>query len=397
MPYDPHATDADPAIPVNTPTPLDGQVILVDPDPAWPAMFARESERIRVALGDRATLIEHVGSTSVPGLVAKPCIDILLVVADAGDDAAYVPDLQRAGYVLRISEEVDGWGPHRVFKGPEVNVNLHVLSTGSPEIERFLTFRDWLRAHPEDRDRYAAAKRELAGRHWRHMQEYADAKSDVVGEIFARIRVSGDDATRESATLVGRIVRLQVQTAHLKRGEQPHRWYDPEPITAVAALRLAEGGVTGIAADGAIRHDVHHRDHPISRNRGDNGVSIGFTGHYAAMRERFGAHLADGLAGENILVESDTVHAEAALGGTLLIETAGGLVRLDAVIAAPPCVEFTRYCLQWPRDRRPDRTVTEGLQFLDGGMRAFYATFAPDGSDAAEIHLGDAVYRVSPR
>lgn len=397
MPYDPHATGADPAIPVNTPTTIDGQVTLVAPDPAWPAMFAREAARIWTALGERAARIEHVGSTSVPGLIAKPCIDILLVVTDAGDDPAYIPDLQRAGYVLRISEDVDGWGPHRVFKGPEVNVNLHVLSVGSPEIARFLAFRDWLRTHPEDRERYAAAKRDLASRHWRHMQEYADAKNDVVREISARIRDAGDAPTRDSARLIGRIVRLQVQTAHLKRGEQPHRWYDPEPITAVATLRLDEGGVTGIATDGAVHHDVHHRDHPISRNRGDNGVSVGFTGHYGAMRERFGAHLTDGLAGENILIESDPVYSEESLGGTLLIETTGGLVRLNAVIPAPPCVEFTRFCLQWPRDRRPDRTVTEALQFLDGGMRAFYATFAPDGSDTTAINLGDAVYRMPPR
>lgn len=182
---------------------------------------------------------------------------------------------------------------------------------------------------------------------------------------------------------IGRIIRLQVQTAHLKRGDQPSRWYDPAPITEVAALRLDEGGATGIASDGGTHHDVHHRDHPISRNRGDNGVSIGFTGHYVAMRERFGPHLTNGLAGENILVASDAVHGEDTLGGTLIIESETGLIRLDDVIAAPPCVEFTRYCMQWPRDRRPDRTVTEGLQFLDHGMRGFYAAFAADVSDAA--------------
>ena len=83
VPYDPHSPNADP-LPVNTPTPLDGQVTLVAYDPAWPGMFEQQAARIRAALGDRALRIEHVGSTSVPGLVAKPCIDILLVVADAG-------------------------------------------------------------------------------------------------------------------------------------------------------------------------------------------------------------------------------------------------------------------------------------------------------------------------
>jgi hypothetical protein len=194
---------------------------------------------------------------------------------------------------------------------------------------------------------------------------------------------------------VGHIVRLQVQTAHLKRGEPPRRWYDPAPITEVAALRLEDGGVVGCGVDGSVHHDVHHRDHPISRFRGDNGVSVGFTGHYAAMRERFGAHLADGVAGENILVESDARHTVDELGGTLLIETGAGLARLDDVIVAAPCVEFTRFCLRWPKDARPDRTVTEALRFLDDGMRAFYAGVDLTGGTARELRVGDMVFRTT--
>lgn len=186
-PFDPHDPDAAPTKPVNTKTEVNGQVTLVDYDPNWPLMFQREDDRIRAALGNRALRLEHVGSTSVPSLVAKPCIDILLVVADAADDDTYIPDLQRVGYVLRISEEPEGWGPHRVFKGSEINLNLHVLSDGSPEIDRILNFRDWLRQHPEDRDRYANAKREIASRNWKYMQDYADAKDDVVKDITARI------------------------------------------------------------------------------------------------------------------------------------------------------------------------------------------------------------------
>lgn len=192
---------------------------------------------------------------------------------------------------------------------------------------------------------------------------------------------------------IGRIVRLQVQTAHLKQGTQPRRWYDPAPITDVASLLIDEGGVIGIASDGTTHHDVHHRDHPISRNRGDNGVSIGFTGHYAAMRKRFGAHLSDGIAGENILVCSDALHTEEGVAGTLVIETAAGIVRLEQVIAAPPCVEFTRFCMRWPPDLRPDRTVTESLQFLDEGMRGFYAALVPDDSAPAGFEIGDMMFR----
>jgi hypothetical protein len=192
------------------------------------------------------------------------------------------------------------------------------------------------------------------------------------------------------------VTRLQVQTAHLKRGEPPRRWYDPGPILEVAALRLDDGGVTGIGTDGTIHLDVHHRDHPISRNRGDNGVSVGFTGHYATMRDRFGDHLTDGIAGENILVEWEEVFTPESLGGNLLIEAVSGPVRLATVIAAPPCVEFTRFCLRWPRDARPDRTVTEALQVLDNGLRGFYASFDP-GSAASEIRAGDVVYRPATR
>lgn len=185
-PYDPHNPNTA-NMPVNTPTPVDGQVILVDYDPAWPGMFRQQVDHIRVALGERALLVEHVGSTSVPGLIAKPCIDILLAVADASDDDAYLPDLQQAGYVLRHREMLHG-EPHRVFKAPDMNVNLHVLSQRSAETARMLDFRDWLRMHPEDTERYASAKRELAARHWGTMQDYADAKDDIVREIAARMR-----------------------------------------------------------------------------------------------------------------------------------------------------------------------------------------------------------------
>lgn len=185
-PFDPHAPDADPAKPVNTLTEVNGQVTLVEYDPAWPGMFRREETRIRAALGKRAIAVEHIGSTAVPGLVAKPCIDMLLVVADAGDDDAYIPDLEAVGYALRISDDDDG-DPHRVLKGPDINLNLHVWSAGSPHVSRHIDFRNWLRSHPEDRDRYAVAKRELASRHWRYMQDYADAKDQIIRDITSRM------------------------------------------------------------------------------------------------------------------------------------------------------------------------------------------------------------------
>lgn len=162
----------------------DGPVTLVEYDPAWPDLYAREERRLREALGDRAIRIEHTGSTSVPGLAAKPIIDIVLVVADSADEAAYIPALEAAGYVLRIREP--DWFEHRLFKGPDTNVNVHTFSAGCPEIERMVAFRDWLRSNDEDRRRYEAAKRELAGRDWQYVQHYADAKTDVVEEIIGR-------------------------------------------------------------------------------------------------------------------------------------------------------------------------------------------------------------------
>lgn len=162
----------------------DAPIQVVDYDPRWPELFEREAARVRAALGSRVLLLEHVGSTSVPGLAAKPVIDIVLAVADSRDEAAYVPALEAAGYVLRIRE--GDWHEHRMFKGPDTEVHLHVFSTECPEIERMLMFRDWLRNHPVDRDLYAQAKRALAQKEWKYMQNYADAKTAVVEEIMAR-------------------------------------------------------------------------------------------------------------------------------------------------------------------------------------------------------------------
>jgi GrpB-like predicted nucleotidyltransferase (UPF0157 family) len=157
---------------------------LTEYDPEWPRLYEREEARIRGALGPKALLVEHVGSTSVPGLAAKPLIDIVLVVADPTDEAAYVPPLQAAGYVLRIREP--DWFEHRLFKGPDTNVNVHTFPEGCEEVDRMVGFRDWLRMHDDDRDLYLAAKRKLAQREWKYVQNYADAKSEVVREILAR-------------------------------------------------------------------------------------------------------------------------------------------------------------------------------------------------------------------
>ena len=169
---------------VGEPRPLTEPIELVDYDPRWPERFRLEADRIRAALGDRALRVEHTGSTAVPGLAAKPIVDIVLVVADSADEESYVPALEPAGYVLRIREP--DWYEHRVLKLPDPKVNLHVFSEGTPEIDRMLLFRDRLRADEGERELYERTKRELARKDWRFMQNYADAKTPIVEEIIAR-------------------------------------------------------------------------------------------------------------------------------------------------------------------------------------------------------------------
>ena len=169
---------------------VDGQrgdqvrIRLVDYRAGWPALYEREAVRIRAALGERVLLLEHVGSTAVPGLAAKPIIDLCLAVADPAVEAQYVPPLEQVGYVLRIREP--DWFQHRLFNGPDTPVNVHVFGRGAAEITRMVRFRDRLRSHPEDRQLYAQTKATLAARTWPSVQHYADAKSDVIQRVLVR-------------------------------------------------------------------------------------------------------------------------------------------------------------------------------------------------------------------
>jgi GrpB-like predicted nucleotidyltransferase (UPF0157 family) len=177
---------------VGEPPKLTGQVQLAEYDPGWPGQYEREAARIRSALGGRVLLLEHIGSTSVPGLAAKPVIDILLVVADPAEEDTYVPPLEQAGYRLVIREP--GWYQHRLLngqEGTEPSVNLHVHPPDSPEIARNLRFRDRLRSDRADRELYERTKRQLAARDWTYMQQYADAKGEVVEAIIGRAEKAG--------------------------------------------------------------------------------------------------------------------------------------------------------------------------------------------------------------
>lgn len=173
---------------VGEPPPTYREVVLAAYDPEWPNWFARAAEQIRGALGDTVLRLDHVGSTSVPDLAAKPLIDINLVVDDTTDESAYVPKLEALGYVLRVREP--DWYEHRLLRGYDPPVNLHVFSPGCEEIGRMLVFRDWLRTNDDDRELYARTKRELAAKEWKYVQNYADAKTAVVEEILARAQAA---------------------------------------------------------------------------------------------------------------------------------------------------------------------------------------------------------------
>lgn len=163
------------------------QTIVLKPyDENWSILFEREKQRISTILKDKALMIEHIGSTSVPGLIAKPIIDILLVVEDAGKEEDYVDDLVSHGYILRIKEP--DFENHHMFLGSDTDIHLHVFSKGSKEIEKYLLFRNYLRAHQEVRELYANTKKTLAKKKWKYVQNYADAKSDVVQQIMDAAR-----------------------------------------------------------------------------------------------------------------------------------------------------------------------------------------------------------------
>jgi GrpB-like predicted nucleotidyltransferase (UPF0157 family) len=164
------------------------QIAVVEPDPSWPAQFDELAQRIRRALGDRVLELEHVGSTSVPDLAAKPVIDIDLTVADSSDEQSYVPALETEGFVLRIREP--RWHEHRCLVATSPRCNLHVWSPDSPEGIRHRMFRDWLRDHPADRVRYTAAKRasaDASNSAGEDMMSYNLRKQPVVREILDRM------------------------------------------------------------------------------------------------------------------------------------------------------------------------------------------------------------------
>ena len=160
------------------------QIVMVDYDPRWLVKFQKHAKLLSQALEAKALAIEHIGSTSVPGLAAKPIVDITVLVGDSSEEAAYLPALQATGYILWVREP--DWHEHRMLKTPELDVHVHIFSAGCEEVTRQLAFRDRLRSNIEDRLRYEALKRKLAKEDWPDMDAYARAKTDMIEEITAK-------------------------------------------------------------------------------------------------------------------------------------------------------------------------------------------------------------------
>jgi hypothetical protein len=182
--------------------------------------------------------------------------------------------------------------------------------------------------------------------------------------------------------LIGTVVRLQVQCSRLKPGPATTRFYDPSPLLEVAAVDVGPRGVVGVTESGPVV-DVHHADHPDSRNRRlTNGLSLLPRPHYASLRARFGSHLVEGVAGESVLLDTPVSWDPPGPTGELVLETADGEhLALADVVPIRPCIEFARWCLRRPVGPVDDE-VQATMQLLDDGARGYYAV--PQGSGRIE-------------
>jgi GrpB-like predicted nucleotidyltransferase (UPF0157 family) len=176
--------------PVGAPPQRWEAIVIEEYDPGWADRFAAAASHLTVVLGRGVRAIEHVGSTSVPGLPAKPIIDIDLILDDTADESRYLPALEGAGYRLVLREP--WWYGHRMLVSESADVNLHVWPHDAPEPVRHKLFRDWLRERPDDRDLYATAKRRIAAETVDRPGDYSLAKNDVIDQIYDRIFAESD-------------------------------------------------------------------------------------------------------------------------------------------------------------------------------------------------------------
>jgi hypothetical protein len=187
---------------------------------------------------------------------------------------------------------------------------------------------------------------------------------------------------------IGTVQFVQIQREPLKEGFEPHRIYNPAPLLTVEKIQLTPAGIVGVSATGAELIDTHNTQHPRSRNKGKNGISLGFVQHYAAMRQRFGDHMTDGIAGENIIVDAEVDLATFTTARRYFIQHAAEILELFGVLAAPPCRPFSEFCLIVPQCAED---VKATLQFLSDGVRGYYAYLADDAAPFV-VQAGDTLY-----
>ena len=192
---------------------------------------------------------------------------------------------------------------------------------------------------------------------------------------------------------IGRVKLVQIQPTPLKIGGRPNTYYDPSPLLVVDTLLVSPHGAIGVTAGGERITDIHHAQHQATRNSyGKNDLSVGFTSHYAAMRARFGHHITDGCAGENILVETDRPFTLTDLEKGMAIQNrdTGQIVYLAQLKVAAPCVEFSLYAANFGMPL-PAHELQEALQFLHRGRRGFYARLA-EHQNSGSVRANDRVF-----
>jgi GrpB-like predicted nucleotidyltransferase (UPF0157 family)/predicted ester cyclase len=244
------APDPDPAV-------IEGiepsvQIVLASYDPAWPDLYEQLRRRIEEAVGERALAVEHIGSTSIPGLTAKPIIDILLVVTDVTDDDEFLPPLLDAGFVLRRREP-----DHRLLRTPARDVHIHVFSAGSPEIRDYLDFRDFLRVDETSRTRYEAVKRELARLPWRDGNQYAIAKTTIVSDLLRQAREWRGERHKSI------VRRLFDEVWNGRQYDVLHELYAPDYVAdyrPYGPLRHGPGGVREMVAGAWATFPDYHEE-----------------------------------------------------------------------------------------------------------------------------------------
>jgi hypothetical protein len=190
---------------------------------------------------------------------------------------------------------------------------------------------------------------------------------------------------------VGTVKRLQVHPTTLIGTQGSEQIYDPALLLIVPALHLTNQGVIGLV-NGSEVVDIHHAAHPRSKYRESNAISFNFTSHYGRMQQRFGKHMTLGCAGENILIEADTVYDEAALANGLVVKTyENQLIHLSQINVASPCREFSNYATSHARNHHPAaKTIKEAMQFLNYGTRGFYCVYRQE--EIAVVQVGDGVF-----